>query len=241
MTDLMPALERLLFPHLALIFMAPSGSRETEYIEAVDIRKNGRPCNPRPLTEQEAHTLARQLRSLETEKKSGSTPDWLTYPELVPVTLLRVDVDQSAVFWYTEACQQPLFTTQSLGLPGGNLWFPPLVWKATPTSRSVFALTTDARPSLDTPLFHAPMFNVYSDGRVCLGTVGHPDVNKIRSVAQFMAAWETTFFGSYFSHANHAACTRSALIPLLHRLLDTGERFPVDELVPTAKSIRTLL
>lgn len=50
----------------------------------------------------------------------------------------------------------------------------------------------------DQPVFHAPLMNVYHDGRVC-----HPQGTAIPDGLQSISAAEDMLFKSAFSHANH--------------------------------------
>ena len=118
---------------------------------------------------------------------------------------------------------------------------PPLVWAVGGQGRerwSVFALAEAKRPTLDTRLYQAPFFNVWSDGAICVGSTSLP----IRSAGHNPAAWEDAFFASAFTHPNTPdlfAEGRSAVSTtrdLLH--LDA---FPVDWLRPTESTVLTLI
>jgi PRTRC genetic system protein B len=99
---------------------------------------------------------------------------------------------------------------------------------------AVFAVKGDARPTPDTPLYQAPYFNVYSDGRICTGNVALPNASSVERIA----AYEKAFFGSYFTHPNvreKGKLTRykRGAYSLWKALLDGKEKtFPQDSLVP---------
>lgn len=69
---------------------------------------------------------------------------------------------------------------------------PPLLWLANKQNLVIFALASDRRPTEKTMLYHAPFFNVYDNGSVCMGTV---DVNikNSASIEEFTEAWEKYF------------------------------------------------
>ncbi|MEH3112188.1 hypothetical protein [Pedobacter terrae] len=75
------------------------------------------------------------------------------------------------MLWYTKAHQRQLYFVNDLGIPNEVAQVPPMLWFANKNSLSVFALATDRRPTEKTPLHYAPFFNIYEDGRVCMGTV----------------------------------------------------------------------
>ena len=105
----------------------------------------------------------------------------------------------------------------------------------------VFALEKDHRPTEKTALFHAPFFNVYEDGHVCMGTV---DINikNSASVEEFMQAWESYFFNSYFSHlVNEHNPVKVNCVSLWKDLIGTDKAFPKDVLKKTNKTIKTIL
>ena len=88
----------------------------------------------------------------------------------------------------------------SVGKRGGTAPTPGLIFAAKEQNLWVFAVKGNSRPTLDTPLFHAPLMNCWEDGRVCLGTMALPEDTLAASVSK----WETSFWESNFSHPNHA-------------------------------------
>ena len=105
----------------------------------------------------------------------------------------------------------------------------------------VFALATDRRPTEKTALYHAPFFNVYEGGNVCMGTV---DVNikNSASIEEFTTAWEDYFFNSYFSHLmeDHNPI-KGNCISLWKKLIQTGEAFPKEVLKKNNRTLKNLL
>src|SRR3546814_14223335 len=75
-----------------------------------------------------------------------------------------------------------------------------MVWKASKKGLWVYALKGNRRPAVSTRLYHAPFFNVYANGSVCMGTAVF-DMEDIAGLESFMEEWQTCFFRSYFSHA----------------------------------------
>jgi PRTRC genetic system protein B len=75
---------------------------------------------------------------------------------------------------------------------------PGLIFMARKNDLRIFAVKGVERPVLQTELHQAPFFNVWSDGLVCMGTAIAPEAADSQSIDQ----WESTFFGSNFTHPN---------------------------------------
>ena len=73
---------------------------------------------------------------------------------------------------------------------------------------TVWALGEDTRPSMDTPLFLAPYYNLYTHGAMCAGNVALPKTLTERDITN----WETYFYDTEFTHSNYhgAAVTQRA-------------------------------
>lgn len=76
--------------------------------------------------------------------------------------------------------------------------WPDLVFAATDNRISLAALATRGRPRLGTRIYHAPLFNVYESGAVCLGSAQVGEMLGTQSIPAF----EDAIFGSLFSHGN---------------------------------------
>ncbi|GEM52757.1 hypothetical protein EB1_25470 [Empedobacter brevis NBRC 14943 = ATCC 43319] len=224
----------LYHPVSALVFYQNKDENTTNmYVEHFDMDTNGNPVNAHPLTVQEANALA---KSLHTADRAFLQPNGI-----LPISILHINSGNGTVIWYTTAQQRQLYFVDSLQIPNGKAQVPPMLWKATKNSLSVFAMTTDRRPTENSELYHAPFFNMYEDGKVCMGTV---DVNikNSASVEEFTQAWETYFFNSYFSHllGNHNPI-KGNCVTLWKKLIQTDEAFPKEVLKPNNKTLKNLL
>ena len=72
---------------------------------------------------------------------------------------------------------------------------PGLVFVATPDTLKVYAVAGNGLPTDDTPLMHAPYWNMFPSGQLCRGTTRYPD--SCTPTAQ--DDWETAFFQSVFT------------------------------------------
>jgi PRTRC genetic system protein B len=202
-----------------------------------DLDGEGRPVNAHPLSVTEAGLLARSLENVQ-QKGTG----FLEPEGLLPENLLYLNPlpEQEKVIWYTPPTRRQLFFVRSLGLPSEKACVPSLLWVATKTGLRLFGLKGDHNPTLNTPLYYAPFFNLYQVGSVCMGTV---DIAlEGLSLEGFIRNWEQYFFGSYFSHLidGHNP-VKGNLISLWKNLLTTGQPFPVEKLINTCLTLKKLI
>lgn len=127
---------------------------------------------------------------------------------VLPDNILSIGPD--FVVWWERPCERTYYfdcrrgpegsDAASVGKRAGKGFVPGLVFVAKNQSMMVFAVKGSERPTLDTPLFHAPLMNVWVDGRVCTGSMPLPD----STMAESVATWSRSFWESNFSHPNHA-------------------------------------
>ena len=224
-------------PKSALVFYESLDKNETMYVEHFDMDRNGNPINAHPLTVKEANVLAKALKT--DEEKNAA---FLKPKGILPTNILHINPsEKGTVLWYTKAQEQQLYFVNGLGIPNGKAYVPPMLWYASKNSLAVFALTTDRRPKENTPLYFAPFFNIYEDGKVCMGTVSI-DIKNSASVEEFTDAWEDYFFNSYFSHLlGKQNPIKGNCVSLWKKLIETGEAFPKDVLKKNNKTLKNLL
>jgi len=63
----------------------------------------------------------------------------------------------------------------------------------------IAAYASKGKPSLKQPLYHAPLWNIYNDTRVCTGSC--ETTNSVSLDA--MSIWEDSIFNTNFTHENH--------------------------------------
>ena len=88
---------------------------------------------------------------------------------------------------------------------------------------------------------HAPFFNVYTDGKVCMGNV-RINIGQDTRLEDFMAQWENYFWNSYFSHlmADFNPVTEN-IVQLWQAQVATGRVFPCHLLKPNRYTVKNLL
>lgn len=164
MKNITKTFEQEYLPVRALLFYEQR-NREDIYIESYDIAPNGSPINAHPLGSREMQRLAEKF------KQVGQLSTNYLFPKgMMPENVLSVS-PYGSVVWYTPAQEVQLFFIERLGIPCGMAKVPPLVWKADRENLYLYALGRNKRPDRDTPLCHAPFFNIYNDGKICMGTV----------------------------------------------------------------------
>ena len=224
-------------PKSALVFYESKSNNTEIYVEHFDMDKNGNPINAHPLTVNEAKVLAKSLQTDEEKDKIFLEPKGI-----LPTNILHINSSRNgSVLWFTQSQQKQMYFVKNLEIPNGKAQVPAMLWFADKEHLSVFALKNDKRPTEKTLLYYAPFFNVYEDGKVCMGTV---DVNikNSASVEEFVKAWEDYFFNSYFSHLmnNHNPINGNC-INLWKKSMETGENFPSEVLKKNNKTLKNLL
>lgn len=118
----------------------------------------------------------------------------------VPYNLLYLDGNAMA-WWVPPSRRHIRFQAEELGAAerGEVVPHPGLVFRVHSSRQwQVWALKGPERPTEKTSLCRAPYFNVSDTGMICAGNVQLPE----GTTAERIEAWNTAFFGSYFTHPN---------------------------------------
>lgn len=237
MNDITQDFGTLYHPVSALVIYQTKGRNRDTYVEHFDMDKNGSPTNAHPLTEREARAFTRALTTDNEKSKAFLKPKGILSTKVLWIN----PSENGSGIWYTKARTEELFFTKSLEIPNGTAGVPAMLWYANKQSLMVFALASDRRPTDKTTLYHAPFFNVYDSGSVCMGTV-NVNIKNSASVEEFIQAWERYFFNSYFSHLiNNHNPIKGNCVTLWKELINTGGAFPKEVLIKTGRTIKNLL
>jgi PRTRC genetic system protein B len=236
MKDLTNIFGNLFLPVKALIVFQKDSQNPDFYIESFDMDKNGCPINGHPLSVKESNALAKALQVNEKKARGFLNPKGLLP---VNVLFLKSAVDGYAI-WTTPQQSVKLMFVENLGIPSDTANIPAMIWCAGKNGLHVFALQ-DGELNEDTPLCHAPFFNIYPDGRVCMGNV-QIRIPKDCGLEQFMELWQEYFFNSYFSHlfGGHQP-VKGNIVQLWQQLTVTKAEFPADILIPTKFQLKNLI
>lgn len=237
MHDITESIGTLYHPKAALVIYEAAKDKKECYVEYFDMDKRGNPINAHPLTVREAQQLAKALNTSTEDSKAFLKPQGI-----ISSNVLYINPSSNGfAMWYTKAAKRQLYFIQQLGIDSGIAYVPALLWVANKHKLHIYALSSNSRPTAATTLYHAPFFNVYANGNVCMGTVD-VDIKKAASLEEFTAAWEGYFFNSYFSHLmqGHNPIKGNS-VSLWKQLLTTGEPFPKEVLKKNGSTIKNLL
>ncbi len=237
MNDITASVGTLYHPKAALVIYEVPRDKKQCYVEYFDMDKNGNPINAHPLTVREAQQFAKALNTVTEASQASLKPKGI-----ISSNVLYIDPSANGfVMWYTKAAKRRLYFVENLGIPNGNANVPALLWVANKTKLHIYALGTNGKPTTKTPLYHAPFFNVYENGNVCMGTVAI-NIKKAASLEEFTAAWEGYFCNSYFSHLMQGHNPiKGNCVSLWKQLITTGEPFPKDILKKNAQTVKDLI
>lgn len=226
-------------PFKALVIHASTARDNPKYVESYDLDENGYPINAHPLTVKESAMLRKALAAGDQTERNS----YLTSQGLMPENVLHVGHAKGHVVWHTPPQRRTLRFTNQTGLLNGEANVPRMVWKATKSSLSVWALSgkRSARPKIDDPLCHAPFFNIYENGSVCLGTVNAFE-DRNGSLEDFTRYWEESFWNSSFSHLNiRESPVKGNIIQLWEGLIGTDEPFPLKSLLTNGRNLGKII
>jgi PRTRC genetic system protein B len=131
----------------------------------------------------------------------------------------------TAVMWYRPAMKRSLNFSSQLKIKSSvYVSVPPTLYLVKNKDLYVFALMTDERPDLKTKIYKAPYFNIYEDGRVCLGTarVG----NKENTYEKEADRFERGFYMAEQNGGNVDHNCKTPLAKLWNNLIKTTAAFP---------------
>jgi PRTRC genetic system protein B len=237
MKDITQHFGELYFPKSALMLYQSSIDNNSLYVEAFDMDNNGYPVNAHPLSLRESQSLA---KTLDLGGQLGRR--FLTPRGLMPQNILHVNpAGEGCALWYTLAHETGLLFSESLGIPNGKAFIPPMVWKASPKNLYVYALKNADAIKEKAILYKSPFFNIHPDGRVCMGAV---DINteSENCLEDFISSWQLYFFGSYFSHLiEEKSPVKGSIVQLWQNQIQTGCPFPVKRLNKTGLTLKNIL
>jgi len=238
MNDLTNNFGKLYHPVKALIIYErrDNNYQNAPYVESYDMDDRGCPINGHPLSIKEANGFAKALIVTEKKQRNFLNPKGVLSPDIV---FLKTGNDGFAI-WRTPTKRVKLLFTESLGIPSGEAAVPALLWKAEKNSLSVFAIQDD-KVTEQTVLFNAPFFNVYADGKVCMGNVPVKIPNDCH-LEMFIDLWQGYFFNSFFSHlfGEHLP-VKGNIVQLWQNLMNNDNPFPIETLIPNNITINKLL
>lgn len=157
----------------------------------------------------------------------------------IPSNMLFADcrVGHEKYVWYQRPTKKHVFFKDELNIPNGEMCVPGLVYVVKNNSLSLFSYKGIMPKG---KLLRAPFFNIYSNNTVCLGNakVKKASILTYESIIRY---WEEMFWKSEFSHLIGGNVVKNNLSSLTKRLIETGEKFPGNELIPIKTKLKDLL
>lgn len=214
-----------LLPEMAIIVYK---NDHKYYLERRDII-NGKMASGIPLTEKCLTDIFNVISSEESNILHGAVPDNMLYADS--------RCGREKYVWYNKPMKRSLLFSKEAGIPDGQMWVPGLVYAASASSLSVFAFK-GRNPKNN--LFRAPFFNIYNDGRVCLGSakVDKPYELTFDSIMKY---WEKMFWASEFAHLIGSNPVKGNLSTITKNSISTGCKFPDSELIPAEQKLKSLI
>lgn len=141
----------------------------------------------------------------------------------------------SVIIWWRPASTVWLNFSKQTGIKSGRYPLPPMVFALKLNGKTIYnwALRNNERPKPTTKLYCSPLYNVYDDGRCCMGNAvapGEPDVE----------AWESIFTGSACTNELPPSFKGGKPQEVWNRLRGK-DVFPVVVLTDAGKTINSLI
>lgn len=183
-------------PYLGLVVFG-NRHKNKNYLQVHDISKKGNAFTWGEGKPFQREQLAQMGEALRTEQITS-----LKLKGLLPEEILffQPSVSGSRFMWFIPAQKHYITFTSEVGIKTGTYKFPALLMAVINNTMYIFAIKTNKKPDLKTELFHAPFFNVYNDGKVCMGTV--TEARRKAFLDEELDRWQRRFFGGKFTTAH---------------------------------------
>jgi len=158
---------------------------EIMQVEGISVLSEGKPL------------LKKSLKKMLDLVLTSDKTTFATVTKLLPENVLVYDPrpGKRKLVWYEKAEVRVLH-----GINKGpvKVKLPAFIFILDDGDISIYATKTGIkRPDLKTPLFHAPLPNVYDNAHICMGNVKKPQ-NKIE-IVDLIESWQKAFWGSQFT------------------------------------------
>lgn len=201
-------------PVSAIIVYSQNGDYNEHYLESRRI-ENNQLLEGVPLTKE---LLAGMLDKIDPKKLEE-----VKCLGFLPRNLLAYNNDnaQATVIWYLKESEHNLVFSKNLNIKEGVMKLPTLIFKLKGNTLSIFA-TKSSYITENTVLYHAPFFNVYDDGSICMGNA---KVRKSKDVDQLMKNAEDAFFQSKFTELHGQTPINGNLSTFIKKQMKEKKKF----------------
>lgn len=215
-------------PEHQLVVYSDRSNSYIEHYEITEVEGKSVLSEGKPLLKK---SLKKMLDLVLTSDKSM----FATVAKLLPENVLYIDPrpGKRKLVWYEKAGLKVLHGVNKTAAKA-NL--PAFIFILDDGDISIYATKTGSRrPDLKTPLFHAPVPNVYEDGNICMGNVKKPK-NKIE-IVDLIEGWQKAFWGSEFT----GDLRNNTFDKQLKACIRSQKQFSNTLLKPHKKTLNTLL
>lgn len=233
MNDLTEKLMKTYRPRLAIVVHTSALNDWSDaYLESHEIDDKGAVLEGRPLKQE---TIQGIIDVFFDERQNA-----IAVSGMIPANVLQFEVlpgGRYSLIWFRPAERRRIYFAEGLHLPNGEAWVPPLIYKTDGRNLSVFAISSDDRPTEKTPLFRAPFHNIYEEGGVCLGNAEVKRPSQ-KTYTNLMKYWEDLFWLSEFSHLQDTKGPTKTNLNILWKRLVSEKNLTwskLDELLPLKK------
>jgi PRTRC genetic system protein B len=198
------------------------------YVEHHEIKKGQKSL----ITAEGKPVTKKMLRDIALASQEDKMTSSATTINLLPTNVLLYDAraGKHVVAWFEKQQirtmkfrDEDTNKTSSRPVP-----LPAILFVANGEELSVYSMKTgNGRPALSTPLFCAPVPNVYSDARVCMGDILCP--KEIDDIQLLIEAWSNAFWKGRFT-VEMATVSKTPLDKLYPKLRK-AKTFPVTEMI----------
>ena len=140
-----------------------------------------------------------------------------TFEGLIPTSILFArDCQEKGthLIWHVKKQLRKLSFSEKCKITSETYSIPHLVFSFKNGNLAVYAVDDVDSISINenTPLYNAPFYNTYADGKICMGNVDLKKANSFLSFEKTVTYLENVFFNSVFTHSNNELITRDYLI-----------------------------
>lgn len=216
-------------PKAALVVF--KNENNDSFLELHSIRRDGSMAEGRPVSMKFIQTLLEGFSSEYRSVPHGTIPPNMLYCD--------TRAGKETYVWYNPPMKRQRFFSENLGLEDGVYHVPGTLYVVKGNTLYVFCFE-GKKPKMNAKALGVPYFNVYDNGRVCMGSAHPkiPDTERL-SYEDIMDAWEDAFWGSRDVHTNGSPSTKGNLIETIRKYKDKA--FDTKECTPRNETIDTII
>lgn len=202
-----------------------------KFLELHSIRRDGSLAEGRAVSRRFLTALMDNFSTQHRSTPHGFLPSNMLYAD--------TRAGQEVYVWYNSPRKRLRYFDERLGLEDGNYYVPGVLYIVKEKTLYVFCFS-GKKPSIQSEVLGVPFFNVYKEGRVCMGSAypNIPDTVDL-SYDDVLKAWEDAFWNSMDVHTNGSPSTVGNLIETIKKYKD--KPFDTKSLVKRKENIGQII